>query len=247
MPAPRRTPVASGAAIGVLVLAVAGTAALFRLPDPERATASSGDGVVTVAGVWAPGSAPFLVAEPEEGPYTAVRGSVYRVSAPPAPLGRPYTLSFQIPSGVSPKDAVLYGYDALVGAWRAVPAALDAAGWSLETDRLALPGEDWAVGIAYAPAPSAQAFAALRSLAAVPPPGAVGYRAAFLSAGVPDDYVVVQDPFGSGGCAGRFRPGREQTRTSVDATASERVVVVWELDTGCAPSETVSPAVRDPS
>ncbi len=247
MPALRRTPVASGAALGLLVLTVAGTLALVRLPDPERAVASTPDASARVEGVWAPGSAPFLVAETVGGPFTAARGLVYRVSAPPAPAGHPYTLAVQIPSDLSPVASALYHYDAAAGAWRAVPASMDETGWFLKTDLAALPSANWAVGIPYAPEPSVHAAAALQSLVAVPPPGAVGYRAALLSASVPGDYVVVRDPFGAGGCDGRFQPGREQTRTSMDVTEAERVVVVWELAAGCAPGAVIGPVVRDPS
>lgn len=245
MPAFRRTPLASGAAIGVLVLVLVGTFALLQLPDPERSSVASLDDNVRIAGAWAPSSAPLIRAEPVEGPFTAVRGTVYNIAGIPAPAGHPYRLAIQVPKDIPVQDAVLYQRDVLLNAWRAVPASLDASRWFLETEQMTLPRTAWAVGNAFVPAPSAQAFAALQSLVAVPPPGAVGYRAALLAATVPDDYVVTKDPFGSGGCEGRFQAGTERTRTSLDTTEKERVVLVWELGAGCAPGQTVRPTVQD--
>lgn len=247
MPALQRTPAASSAAIGMFVLVVVGTIALMRTPDPEQALARAENGGAWLTGVWSPQAQPRLDPSPREGALTAVRGLPYRITAPTARPGHPYILSLAVPQDVSLKEAVLYWEDVSIGGWRAVPAAPSADAWTLETVVDALPTRTWAVGVSYTPTPSAHAFAALRSLAAVPPPGAVGYRAAYLSATAPMDYVVVQDPFGSGGCEGRFQSGTEQTKTSLDASETERVVIVWELGAGCAPGTIVSPVVRDPS
>ncbi len=241
MPGLRRTPLASGAALGLLVLVAAGTAALLRSPDPERATVASADGGVVVEGTWSPQAPPRAARADLPGPFTAVRGQPYVLAASAAVPGRSYALTFQIPQDVPVRDAVVYWLDTAMGAWRPVPSA-PARVWELRVLADAMPLRAWAVGVAYRPEPSAQARTALDSLVAVPPPGAVGYRAAYLHAAVPGDYVVAQDPFGSGGCGGRFRAGREQTKTSLDATPSERVVVVWELSgDGCPPGETVLP------
>jgi hypothetical protein len=243
----RRNPVASGAAIGILVLVLAGTYALLQLPDPERSFVSASDNGARLEGAWSPSTPPRVEPSPRSGAFTAVRGTPYTVIAPAPVLGRPYTLSVAVPKDVSLKEATLYWEDLTLGAWRAVPSVSVENAWFLETVLDTLPARTWAVGVAYKPTPSAQALSALRSLVAVPPPGAIGYRAVYLSSAVPDDYVVAQDPFGSGGCDGRFQSGTEQTKTSVDATASERVVVRWELADGCLPGVVISPVVRDPS
>jgi len=237
------------ATLAVAVLAALGTAVIFSLPEPERGAAASADGGLRVEGTWMTSRAPEVFDAGIAGPFTAVRGTVYRLSAPPAPSGAPYLLSFALPVGLDPARAALYRFDPALAAWRSMPAVRSEDGWTLRAEAMALPSALWAVGEAMPardmPA-SPIAMRALEELLDAPPPDAVGFRVARLWASVEDDFVVVEEAAASGGCGGTYALGTGTVRTSVDVNevgGQTRLVADWRVEDGCAPGVDLEPAV----
>ncbi|MBI4599014.1 hypothetical protein HY734_02350 [Candidatus Uhrbacteria bacterium] len=87
----------------------------------------------------------------------------------------------------------------------------------------------------------------MQELLAHPPIGAVGYHVTAAMSTQLNDFVLVDEEAGRGGCAGRFQHGTRQQATWADAhigtevsSALLRVQVLWEIDAdGCPSGQTV--------
>lgn len=248
MQKPRRNTLNAGRTGAMLLVALAvlvGTGTVGFLPDPEARVTTSADGAVRIEGSWrADVPPPAILRRSLPGPLLAVRGAPYEISAPLAPEGSLYRVSFNIGSSLGERP-VLYQFDADLAAWRALPAEQSADQWRLQIETQALSAGLWGMGISLPVDRPAGAEGALRDALRVWPPGAVGYQAFAMRVNAAGDAVLLADPVDTGGCDGLFHLGNTQTKTSRDVPFGDdayRIVVRWQMADGCSPGVPITSA-----
>jgi hypothetical protein len=235
-------------AIALVAMAVAvgiGTVFSFALPEPEKLSAVSEDGRLTISGRGAPsGETRATLRGDLTGPFTSAVGSIYEIAFTGAAVGEPLELSLSYDGiqvgGVAPSNLVLLAYDRAFGAWEIHPAVPDPDTRRLFTTISTSDAGLWAVGRIPEQNLPKDTQVLLSELLASAPSNAVGYRAYTSVSTMDSDFVLVGRELARGGCGAAWNEGDTRTRTSRErrvGAALWRVTVLWELKEGGCSSE----------
>jgi len=228
----------------VLVLAAAlGTAAIVALRQPDVIHATGDQGRVRVDGR---GVGELVIVHVGERDDSGIPVEDISLDGLPIPASFLLTLSYDpAVRAKAPRPLSLFAYDAVLAAWRSIPTAEDAGSTTLSA-YAAVASRRWTYAVLPDDTLPSGAATVIDQLVSFPPTGAVGYRAFAAVSPHGDDFFLLNDDLGQGGCDGTFRRGRDQTVTSHDVAVSGlamRYEVQWELADGCVDGGKLAPSL----
>ena len=229
----------------VILLLFIGTFVVVTMQDPEHTSVTSSDGLFHLEGTMI-GQADVSIAERDDlaplvlGAY----GTVYQVDVSSDGWFPSAKVSYLVGQALI-DQVTLYTYDKEWLAWKEVSKLQSSLNtFYLEGEQLG--GQTlWVLRSREGDEVSVEAKSVLEELISVGVPNAIAYQAMVAHARYQEEFVVIEDGFDKGGCAGNYQETQNSTITSHETEIEgsiERITVRWYLGEGCKEEEKIESA-----